>query len=114
MNRLRVFTTNHTNHHEIKIRYLKEFRVYSFNSWLITFLVFFFLLSFPLFAQQDVEATRRDTIQYGTETEIASLIQSLRTENADYLDDELMVLIETSKNQRILTGVFGFFGEREK
>jgi len=73
-----------------------------------------FLLSFSLYAQQDVEASRRDTILYGTETEIASLIQSLRTENADYLDDELIALVNDTRNQRILNGVFGFFGEREK
>jgi HEAT repeat protein len=81
------------------------------GSWLILFFVSF---SIPLHTQQDTEAARRDTIQFGTETEIAVLIQSLRAENADYLDDELMALIETSRNQRILNGVFGFFGDREK
>jgi HEAT repeat protein len=73
-----------------------------------------FLISFSVYAQQDVEAARRDTIRFGTETEIANLIQSLRTENADYLDDELIVLVENTRNARILTGIFGFFGEREK
>jgi HEAT repeat protein len=73
----------------------------------------FFVFSFPVYAQ-NTEASRRDIIQYGTETEIAALIQALRSENADYLDDELISVIETSNNQRILTGVFGFFGEREK
>ena len=68
----------------------------------------------PVSAQQDTETVRRDTIMFGTETEIASIIQSLRSENADYLDDELVVLVETTRNVRILTGVFGFFGEREK
>ena len=103
---------NHGVHGETrrkkKISY-KELRATPCPLWFI-----FFVISFPLFAQQDVEATRRDTIQYGTETEIASLIQTLRTENADYLDNELIALIETSKNQRILTGIFAFFGEREK
>ena len=79
-------------------------------SWLIVFL---FIL-FPVYAQQNSETSRRDIIQFGTETEIASLIQSLRTENADYLDDELIKLVENTRHQRILTGVFGFFGEREK
>jgi HEAT repeat protein len=57
---------------------------------------------------------RRDTIRFGTETEIANLIQVLRSENADYLDNELIELIENTRNTRILSGVFGFFGEREK
>jgi HEAT repeat protein len=63
---------------------------------------------------QEVEASRLATIQYGTETEIAALIQTLRNENADYLDNELIALIDNTHNQRILSGVFGFFGEREK
>jgi HEAT repeat protein len=71
-------------------------------------------ISFPLFAQQNIEESRRDIIQFGTETEIAGLIQTLRTENVDFLDDELITLVQSSRNQRILTGVFGFFGEREK
>ena len=77
------------------------------------FVVFIFFIAFSAYAQ-DVEASRRATIQYGTETEIATLIQSLRTENADYLDDELVGLIDNTRNTRILSGVFAFFGEREK
>jgi HEAT repeat protein len=77
------------------------------------FFFLFLFLSFFIHAQ-DVEASRLATIQYGTETEIAALIQTLRTENADYLDDELISLIDNTRNQRILSGVFGFFGEREK
>ena len=88
--------------------------------------IFFIILclSHPIYAQQDsaantaqtgtAEASRREIIQYGTETEIASLIQSLRTERADYLDNDLIALTETSRNMRVLTGVFGFFGERNK
>ena len=83
-----------------------------FNSGAL-FGLLFFILNTPVFAQND-EASRRDTIKYGTESEIANLIQTLRTENIDYLDDELMSLIGTSRNQRILTSVFGFFGDREK
>jgi len=79
-----------------------------------TLWLFFLLVSFPIFAQQDAETSRRDVILYGTETEIAGLIQTLRSENVDYLDDDLITLIQTSRNQRILIGVFAFFGEREK
>ncbi|MDR2541919.1 MAG: HEAT repeat domain-containing protein [Treponema sp.] len=84
---------------------------YSCSLWVITIFLF---INFPIFAQQNTEAARRDIIQFGTETEIASLIQALRSENADFLDDELIALIANTRNQRILTGVFGFFGEREK
>ena len=91
-------------------------------------------LSLPIYAQQasasntaqtgsaqtgsaqtgSAEASRREIIQYGTETEISSLIQSLRTERADYLDNDLIALAETSRNMKVLTGVFGFFAERDK
>ncbi|MDR2964716.1 MAG: HEAT repeat domain-containing protein [Treponema sp.] len=76
--------------------------------------LFFLLINTFLYAQNNDEASHRATIQFGTETEIANLIQSLRSENIDYLDDELIKLIDTTRNQRILSGVFGFFGEREK
>jgi HEAT repeat protein len=75
---------------------------------------------FPLFAAddkkeaEDQEEARLATIRYGTETEIASLIQSLRNEGADYLDDELAALVENTRNRNILRGVFTFFGERNK
>jgi len=75
--------------------------------------VFLFFISFIIYAQE-IEASRLAIIKYGTETEIANLIQSLRNENADYLDDELIKLIDNTKNQKILSGVFAFFGEREK
>ena len=77
------------------------------------FLIVLLFLTFSVYAQE-VEPSRLATIKYGTETEIASLIQSLRTENADYLDSELVLLIENTRNQKILSGVFGFFGDREK
>ena len=92
---IRIFTANHTNYT---------------NMWLVIFILF----PVSLFTQQNTEASRRDTIRYGTDTEITSLIQALRNERADYLDDELAEIAKTSRNHRILTGVFNFFGEREK
>jgi HEAT repeat protein len=77
--------------------------------WLI--LISLFFINFPIYAQ---EASRPDTIKYGTETEIAALIQTLRTENTDLFDEELIALAQTSGNTKILTGIFGFFGDREK
>jgi HEAT repeat protein len=68
-----------------------------------------------LFAQTDpLEAVRFNTIKYGTETEIAALIQSLKTEGADYLDNEIIALTQNTRNQKIVGGAFSFFGEREK
>jgi len=77
------------------------------------FPVLFFMFSLPAHAQ-DSGSSQISTIKYGTETEIASLIQVLRNENADYLDNELVTLVDNTRNQKILTGVFGFFGDREK
>jgi len=65
-------------------------------------------------ARNTLEATRLATIKYGTETEIAALIQTLKNENSDYLDNELLAVAETTRNQKILSGVFSFFADREK
>lgn len=80
----------------------------------LKFIIIFLLVCVSVFAQRNSEASRRDTILFGTETEIASLIQTLKSENTDYLDDDLIVLVEGTKNQAILSGVFSFFGDREK
>jgi HEAT repeat protein len=80
------------------------------NKYILIILLF---MNFTAYAQ-NVEASRLNIIKYGTETEIAALIQSLRTENADYLDNELITLIDSTRNSKILSGVFAFFGEREK
>jgi HEAT repeat protein len=84
--------------------------------------LFFFVLcslfsALSLIAQNEpdsTEAVRLNTLKYGTETEIAALIQTLKTEGADYLDNEIIALVENTRNQRILSGAFSFFGEREK
>jgi HEAT repeat protein len=65
-------------------------------------------------ARKSVEEQRLETIRYGTENEITSLIQTLKTENAAYLDDELIALVQGTLNRNILTGVFTFFGDRGK
>jgi len=75
----------------------------------------YLLSALPLFAQSDdIESTRLNTLKYGTETEIAALIQTLKTESADYLDNEIIKLVENSRNNKILGGAFVFFAEREK
>jgi HEAT repeat protein len=64
--------------------------------------------------ENTVEAARLATIRYGTETEIAALIQTLKAEGTDYLDNELIALVEDTRNQQILSGVFTFFGDRNQ
>jgi len=53
-------------------------------------------------------------LMYGTDAEIATLIQTLRNEKDTSLDGMLFELAETSKNKTILTGILNFFSEREK
>jgi HEAT repeat protein len=65
-------------------------------------------------AQKTLEEQRLDTIRYGTDNEIASLIQTLKSEEADYLDDELIRLAGISSNRSILSALFSFFGERAR
>ncbi|GHV16760.1 hypothetical protein FACS189493_3160 [Spirochaetia bacterium] len=65
-------------------------------------------------AARPIEEQQRDTIRFGTENEIAALIQTLKSENAAYLDDELITLVQGTMNRSILSGVFGFFADREK
>ncbi|MDR2482661.1 MAG: HEAT repeat domain-containing protein [Treponema sp.] len=74
------------------------------------------LLALPVLSAQEKtqEEQRRDTIRYGTETEIASLIGTLKTEGADYLDSDLTSLVNDTRNKNILAGVFAFFAERTK
>jgi HEAT repeat protein len=86
---------------------------YKFCFYLLS--VICYLLSVAsLSAQTDLEQTRLNTLKYGTETEIAALIQTLKTEGADYMDDEIIELVENTQNQKILGGAFAFFTEREK
>jgi len=63
---------------------------------------------------QDEMASRREVLKFGTETEIAALLQALRGEENDSLDAEIVELADGTGNRAILTVVFGFFGEREK
>jgi len=102
-----IFTTNNRELTRIGKRYRSTSSWCSCGSWLI----FLFLFNSIIYAQ---EASRPDTIKYGTETEIAALIQTLRTENTDTFDDELITLAQTSKNTKVITGILGFFGDREK
>jgi HEAT repeat protein len=57
---------------------------------------------------------RLDTIKFGTENEIASLVKELKNENSGDMDEALITLVQNTINRNILSGVFSFFGERAK
>jgi HEAT repeat protein len=65
-------------------------------------------------AEAETEPARLATINYGTETEIAALIESLQNEQTDSLDSELIVLARDTRNRSILQKLFDFFGSRDK
>jgi len=103
--------------------------------------VFIFLLAASLsFSQDEKPGTdkpadnqtreqRINTIRYGTDTEIANLIKTLRSEQpqgssgeseatqdseGEEIDKALVEVASKTKNRNILSGVFGFFGDSKK
>jgi len=96
-----------------KLSYFAPSRLCESKITFFLFSLFFFLSSF-VNGQDNLEQSRLNTLKYGTETEIATLVQTLKTEGADYLDDEIVKLVENTRNNKILGGAFAFFAEREK
>ena len=85
------------------------------NKPLIFFTILFVQsISICLQAEDSTDERRRNTLRYGTETEIATLIQTLRSEKNSTFDNELILIAENSKNRNIVAGLFNFFGELEK
>jgi HEAT repeat protein len=82
----------------------------------VCFTLFLFFTTVTLYAEEtDLEReSLRETVNYGTDNEIAELIKKLRADGIDYLDVDMISLAEKTKNQNILTGIFSFFNEREK
>ncbi|MDR1220939.1 MAG: HEAT repeat domain-containing protein [Treponema sp.] len=65
----------------------------------------------------DEAQDRLDVIRYGTETEIAALIESLKKDPSyedDKLDAELAHIAQTTQNRKIVAGALSFFGGRQK
>jgi HEAT repeat protein len=70
-----------------------------------------------------LDEQRLQIIRFGTDTEIANLIKILRNEQPSApaktdapesrLERELLEVAQKTKNRAILTGVFGYFGDRE-
>ncbi|MDR3301092.1 MAG: HEAT repeat domain-containing protein [Spirochaetaceae bacterium] len=73
-----------------------------------------FLLSSAFIMAQDSEEAQHEILLYGTDSEIAALIQTLKKNKADYLDDDLATLVRSTKNPQIKSAVIAFFSEREK
>ncbi|MCL2130802.1 MAG: HEAT repeat domain-containing protein [Treponema sp.] len=61
-----------------------------------------------------LEEQRLQTLRFGTETEIAKLIQDIKNENISYLDSDLIEIVQKTRNRNILTGVFSLFADMEK
>ena len=100
-------------------------KIVMFKNLLLLFAIFSFL--HPLKADDEssntetvkspaqiLEEQRRNTLRFGTETEIAALIQTLKNEKLSYLDEEIIGIAKGTRNRAILAGIFGFFGEMEK
>ncbi|MCL2381179.1 MAG: HEAT repeat domain-containing protein [Treponema sp.] len=64
--------------------------------------------------ERTVDERRLDILRFGTETEVANLIQTLRSENDTSFDGELIDIAGNTRNRSILTGLFVFFGEAER
>lgn len=79
------------------------------------FLFFFpFVFSFGQDSKNKADDLRKQTIQYGTDSEIVDLVRSLSAENTDYLDNDLITMVQGTKNGKILSSVFNFFSQRKK
>ncbi len=93
------------------------------NRFVSTLMVMFFFSVCVSFAQEGKNISdsknvpddlRKQTIQYGTDSEIVDLIRSLSAENTDYLDNDLITMVQGTKNGKILSSVFSFFSQRKK
>jgi HEAT repeat protein len=76
--------------------------------------VFLLLSLAPAFAGEADAEKRRDIIRYGTDSEIAALIGTLRTEKTGDFDRDLIEVADGTSNTTILTALFSFFTEREQ
>ncbi|GMO59836.1 MAG: HEAT repeat domain-containing protein [Termitinemataceae bacterium] len=56
----------------------------------------------------------RDTIRYGTDSEIAALLKTVKSSKITELDDDLSTLAIRSKNEMIVNALFSYFMDGEK
>jgi HEAT repeat protein len=78
-------------------------------------LALFLIIAAPLCADDKAQTEkRRDIIRYGTDSEIAALIGTLRSEKSGDFDDDLVGIAEDTNNNAILIAHFSFFADREQ
>ena len=83
-------------------------------------ILLFVMIISPLAAQdtapvvKSIEEQRLEIMRFGTETEIAKLIQTIKDEKVTYLDNELIEIAKNTRNRNILSGIFALFGETRK
>ncbi|GMO29448.1 MAG: hypothetical protein Ta2F_04850 [Termitinemataceae bacterium] len=85
---------------------------YGSNKTFALFLFFMFFVTFSLFAQANIDKMR-DTIHYGTDSEITALLKTLKTDKNKELDDDLIKLAKDSSNDLIVNGLFTYFTDSE-
>ncbi len=75
-------------------------------------------MAFAASAEEAPEKTRderrRDTIKYGTETEILELIKAVSGEKSDALDADLLAAAKSAKNPRIFQALLGYLASQKK
>jgi hypothetical protein len=64
-------------------------------------------------AEDEAIAKRHDTIRYGIDAQVLSLLKELASEKEDAFDDDLFALYMASRSARLKSAVFDFFGGRE-
>lgn len=85
----------------------------------IAILAFLFLsMSIAVSAEEEPgktrEERRRDTVKYGTETEILELIKVVSSEKNDALDADLLAAAKEAKNPRIFQALLGYLATQKK
>jgi HEAT repeat protein len=81
---------------------------------ILTIILFIILMINTGIYADDIEDRERDTLRYGTDSEIAALLQTLKKNNSAALDDDLIRLAGETKNAQIKSAIIVFFSEREK
>lgn len=63
---------------------------------------------------EKLDSARRNTVKYGTDAEIVSLIAALESEKVDSLDRDLIGLVETASGTKIVDSIFSYLANGRK
>ncbi len=79
------------------------------------FVAFLLMLSISIsaFTQADAKAKRLDTIRYGIESQLLDLLNTLIAEKSDDFNDELVLLLATTKSPKFKSALLNFFSGRK-